>query len=198
MFNFNNKANEYETFGKITDELIKLYGVKVKYIKTQFVDVDKVLGDFKNYKSDEILECMLLPATPEGFDSHNNFLSQFGIINLDSMDFFLSIYELNKIHSEFNKCIGDLIILPSNKVMEITNIISQVPGINNMFLYDNQKQVYQITCKTYNYNHDEVSIGDNENLDLLFNLLEKETEKKDQDNSSNLVKGNDPVFGDLG
>ena len=207
MFNFNNKANEYETFGNITDELIKLFGVDVKWIKTKFVDVDSVLGDFKNYQSgtDDIIEwIMLLPSTPEGFEGHNNFLSQFGLINLDSMDFYLSIHELKRIHDEFNKCVGDLIILPSGKVMEVTNISSQVPGINNMFLYPNQKQVYQLTCKTYHYNHDNIKItkepeiGDTGGLDMLFNLLEKETEKTEQDKQSPAIKGTDPVFGDLG
>lgn len=218
--NFNNNKSEYELFGKMTSELIDSYGVFVTYLKTEFIEVDEVLGDIKSYavtKPEQVIENIpLLPETPAGFENQDNLLSNFGLINLDSMDFFMSRETLDKIYpnGEFNKMAGDLIVLPSEKIMEITNIKSQTPGANNNFLYRNEKNVYQITCKTYahkgdeisvevkkpkNYNNDDPSMTENlESLDELFNKLGEEAKKEQQDKQSTVVKNVDSVFGDLG
>lgn len=224
--NFNNHRSEYELFNGMTSELISSFGVYVTYLKTKFCNVDQVLGDIGHYSvttPEQVIEDVpLLPEHPEGFQAQDNLLSNFGLINLDSMDFFMSRDTLDRIYEggEFNRCAGDLIVLPSGKIMQITNIKAQVPGANNEFLYANQKNVYQITTKTYHHKGDEISadvelpksyndeVEANKNgflkpetmdsLDELFNRLGEEAKKEQQDRESTVVKNVDSVFGDLG
>lgn len=211
-WNLNNNKNEYQLHGSITTELINMFGIQATYLKTEHMSVDEVLGDIKNYavtKSEQVFDVMLLPETPEGFDKHDNLLTNFGIFNLDALDFFISVEDMQKLYGKsFNKCVGDLLVFPSKKVMEITNCIAQVPGINNMFLYDNDKNVYKLTCKTYAHNRDEITIDkvdvpndeilSFDNLDGLFNIERLEQDKQKQDNDSPLIKDIDPIFGELG
>lgn len=213
-WNLNNKKNEYQLSGSLTTELINMFGIEATYLKTQNMQVDEVLGDVKFYSvttPEQVVKVMLLPESPEGFDKHDNLLTNFGIFNLDALDFFISIEDMKKLYgesAEFNRCVGDLIVFPSNKVMEVTNCISQVAGINNMFLYKNQKNVFKLTCKTYSHNRDEIKIEKVEvpedevinfdNLDDLFNVERLDREKEKQEKESPLARDIDPIFGELG
>ena len=50
---------------------------------------------------------------------------------------------------ELKEIVGNLIVLPNNKIMEITSADIAVPGINNLFTYNDAKSVYKLVCKPY-------------------------------------------------
>ncbi len=206
MYNFNNYSNEYSLHNDITAEFIDLYGFKTTYIKTTKVNMDKIFGEIQNLRADNssVYSVSVYPENTSGFDNSNDILSKFGILSFDSINLFISArtYEIVYPLGDVQKGVGDLIVLPSNKIMEITDVEHQVQGLNNMFVYGNQKNVYNIKCKPYNYNHDEIDVSatlpDIPDFGHLFDIANKEAEVTEQEVQSTVVKNADDVFGDLG
>lgn len=66
---------------------------------------------------------------------------------------------------------SNLVVLPNNRMMEISEVKFMVPGINNLFTQKDEKNVYQITLKPY-------SIKVNDNIEELNNddLTNNDTE----------------------
>ena len=44
---------------------------------------------------------------------------------------------------------GNLVVLPNNRIMEIVNFEFEVPGVSNLFTNNDTKNVYKATLKTY-------------------------------------------------
>ena len=222
MFNFNLKKGEYKLYGSVTRELINLYGFPITWVKTKLLGHDIVLNDIQNYGTDKVVQVMVYPLNPEAFNEHmDSLFNKFGLFSIDSMDLCISKTDVLKIcdESSIPSLVGDIIILESGKYLEVTGIESQVIGANNQFVKNFDKNVYQVHCKSYNYNYDELptqsSLGqtdpgiDDKNLEQIFGILGadvgektssgKETyetiRKKQQD--SPLVKGKDAIFGYL-
>ena len=203
-WNLNNKPNEYNLSGKLTAELINIYGLEVSYVKTEQVNRDIVLGEFTHYRADDssVFRVNVYPENTAGFDNNNDILSKFGILNFDSINLFISSVSMASIYpsGEYQTAHGDIIALPSGKVFEITEIESQVMGINNMYTYDNQKNVFLLKCKPYNYNRDEITTTDI-NLGSLadaFDMEEFDAEKTAVEEQSTMLDNVDAVFGSLG
>lgn len=204
-YNFNNYSNEYQLHGNLTSELINLYGFVTKYIKTTKVNSDRIFNEIQNLRADNssVYDLAVYPENTGGFDSQNDILSKFGIMSFDSINLFVSFSAISVIHTDgqIQRAVGDLIVLPSKKIMEITEVEAQVPGMNNMFVYDNQKNVYILKCKPYNNNRDEIIISDTSlnipNFDALFDIADKEADALEQNTQSKVVKHLDPVFGDM-
>ena len=77
------------------------------------------------------------------------------MLNLESINLFFSRKTINKIFVDidsgkgFEDILGNILVLPNNRIVEITNIEFEVPGINNLFTNNDQKNVYKFSCKTY-------------------------------------------------
>lgn len=205
--NFNNYANEYSLHNQLTNELINLYGFATKYIKTTKVNPDKIFNEIQNLRADDssVFTINVYPENTSGFDNQNDILSKFGIMSFDTINLYVSSSTMLSIFpdGQVKNGISDLILLPSGKVFEITDIEHQVHGVNNMYVYDNQKNVYILKCKPYNYNHDEIVFDstitpDIPNFDALFDIAEKAVIKQEQETQSTVQKNVDAVFGDMG
>jgi hypothetical protein len=203
-WNLNNKSNEYRLSGKLSSEMIDIYGLNVTYIKTEKANPDLVLGEFTHLRADNssVFHVNVYPENTAGFDNNNDILSKFGILNFDSVNLFISSIRYNEIYpdEDYQKGHGDLIALPSGKVFEITDIESQVMGLNNMYTYKNQKNVFMLKCKPFNYNRDEIAVDDInfESLDTMFDIQETYAEKTAVEEQSTLLNNVDEVFGSLG
>jgi hypothetical protein len=203
-WNLNNKSNEYQLSGKLSKEMIDIYGLNVTYIKTEKANPDLVLGEFTHLRADNssVFHVNVYPENTGGFDNNNVILSKFGILNFDSVNLFISAFTYATIYpdSDYQKGHGDLIALPSGKIFEITDIESQVLGLNNMYTYKNQKNVYMLKCKPYNYNRDEIAVDDInfETLDSMFDIEENYAEKTAVEAQSTALNNVDSVFGSLG
>lgn len=221
-WNFNQKSVEYKLYGSLTDELINQFGLLVKYVVTNKMNGDLLLGEFSHMEAnnDNLFDVYMYPEDTSGYQLANDVMAKFGMLNYDTVKMFISRNSLLQINQEGDptKHYGDLVIMPSRKVFEITDIEDQVHGINNLFTMANEKNVYLLTLKPYNYNHDELNIQNEPyeqetipDFGKYFDIPERETEKVvqntasvyDSTSSANngtgyLIKGLDPVFGDLG
>lgn len=203
-WNFNNKPIEYALSNKLTAEMIDIYGLEVSYVKTEKVNPDLVLGEFTHLRADDssVFRVNVYPENTAGFDNNNDILSKFGILNFDSINLFISSVSMNVLYpnGDVQKGHGDVIALPSGKVFEITDIESQVQGINNMYTYSNQKNVYMLKCKPFNYNRDEIITTDINLASLAdaFDLEQEAIDKVAVEQQSTKYHDADDVFGDLG
>lgn len=153
-FNFNfSHQNEYKLNRHLIDELITHYGVPIKFLLTEKINYDKhVFGDFSHMKSDKdkIWDMYALPETSETFDIESYNYTPFGFNSFENCNLFVS----KKIFDEIctlDKIVGNLIVLPNNKTMEITNCEFMVPGINNLYTYNDEKSVYKLSCRPYEF-----------------------------------------------
>ena len=193
--NYNSKA-EYKLYDKLTDELIDIFGIPCQYINTNKVELDiHGFGEWQALKaqSGDVTEVMLLPENTSEFDGQDQLFSQFGLSNFNEINFFISRDKMLTIHPDiddsigYNQIVSDLIVLPSNKVLEITKIEPMVPGINNLYSYADVKNVYKIYCTRYTFKQNDelksaIDTANNANIiidtdtgDVIFNSRTQDT-----------------------
>lgn len=207
-FNFSQQP-EYSLNSSLTHEVINLYGVLTKFLVVQKINNDDIVfGDYSHIKTDnsKIFDVYMMPENSDEFDSSGYNFSGFGLVNLDSINLFVSRMSVENIFGSnidltngIGGIIGNLIILPNNKIMEITDVEFMTPGVNNLFSYKDAKSAYKLTCKTYNnkliqeLNNSDISVSKDDNeevipyetLDNYFNELIGE--KTEQDNEAQNV-----------
>lgn len=153
-FNFNSQP-EYQLNTSLIEEVIKLYGVLVKFLITEKINEDTtVFGDYSHMKSDnnKIYDIYMLPETSEDWDTGGFGMSQFGLMSLENIVLFAAKSSFNDPNrDEMSEIVGNLLVLPNNRVMEITNVEVTTPGVNNLFTYQDAKSVYALTCKPHDF-----------------------------------------------
>lgn len=189
--NFNQAPEEYDLHGNLTTEIINLYGVKLKLILAEKINIDDIVfGDYSHLKTipNESYELYGLPEDTEGFVSQGSSFSQFGLFGLDNINIFVSRKAIISIIPNlddtkgFGNIMGSLIVLPSGKLMEITEITREVPGANNMFVYNNIKNVYKLSLKNYDIKlNSEMSTDINNEDSNEYESLESYFEEMIQD-----------------
>lgn len=171
-FNFSHK-NEYSLHNSMIRECIKLYGFNVKLVKTEKLNSDKeVFGDWSSVKTNntDVFDINMLPENSEAFDNSEYNFGDFGFLSQDTCNAFVSAEDCLKLGFDSNSLMSCLIVLPSNKVMEITNVDIQSPHINNLWAYSDAKCVFKLSLNTYNFKlHDEIEHKD------VVNTLEVNT-----------------------
>lgn len=194
-FNFNSKP-EYELNKSLAEEMIRLYGVLVKFMITEKINRDdNVFGDYSHMKSDsnKIYDIFMLPENTEEWDSSSFSLNNFGLSNFDNITMFVAKSSLDGIEPP-GDIVGNLLVFPNNKVMEITQSSFVVPGVNNLFTYKDEKSVYKLTCKPYDFklineiDNFDISTEENvpyESLDSYFNEL---IDRKDDQTEETTIK----------
>lgn len=169
--NFSQKA-EYKLFNDQTYEYIRMYGIPCKLILTKKCGRDGVFGDYTHYEVDNAKTFQIygLPENPEGFDMQQYMFEDYGISDYNTCNIFVSTYDFDEKHSnlKLNEIIGNFVVLPSGKVMEITSVDYMTPHVNNLFAYADRKSVYKLTLDPYefrvqdNINHEELKHSDPE------------------------------------
>ena len=171
-FNYNfNSAPDYDLNASLIDEVINLYGVLVKFLKVQHINTDDfVFKDYSSIKtnSDSIFEIYLMPENTENWDNTGFNYTQFGLVDMNNINMFCSKFSIEKMNLDLKNLIGNLVVLPNNKIMEITNFDFCTPGVNNLFTFNNAKSVYKLTLVPYN-----VKINDELNT---VDIMHKDTE----------------------
>ena len=159
--NFNlSRKPEYNLIGACTRELIDLYGVRCKLALTKKIDVTTVVQEWASIKTngETIFEIAVIPEQPEAFDSVDYQFGNFGFMPADNIVCFISAAELDAI-CPFKEALGNLVVLPSGKVMEISDIDIQTSGqAGNLFAYPDDKVVYRIKLVPYEFKlHDQIT-----------------------------------------
>lgn len=172
--NFNiTEQPDYSLNTSLIDEMINLYGVLTKFLITEKINKDDVVfGDYSHMKtdSDRIYEMYMLPEITEDWDQSDMSFGQFGITNFENIQLFVSINSFEDIELDAPEGItGNLIVLPNNKIMEVTKASFEVPGVNNLFTYKDTKSVIKLSCKPYDVKLiqelDQVDISAEANVD---------------------------------
>lgn len=148
--NFYNSP-EYDLNKSLITEMISMYGVQVKFVKVKKINEDKVFKDYQHLVADktDIIEMYALPENSDSFDSSGYQFSSFGFTDLNNLSIFISVESFGDI--QFKEIVGNLIVLPSNKILEITDVTFQVPGINNDYVNNNSRTVYKLTLTPYEF-----------------------------------------------
>ena len=148
--NFYNKP-EYDLNRSLITEMISMYGIQVKFVKVKKINEDLVFKDYQHLVADkkDIVEMFALPENTDSFDSSGYQFNSFGFTDLNNLSVFISVESFGEI--KFKDIIGNLIVLPSNKILEITDVTFQVPGINNDFVNNNSRTVYKLTLTPYEF-----------------------------------------------
>ncbi len=157
--NFNiSHQPEYDLNTSLIEESINLYGIGIKFLVVEKINKDDMtFGDWSHLKSDseKIYDLMALPETSEEYDTMGMNFGQFGMLNMESINLFVARKSMNVVYEDidsmngFSSVVGNLIVLPNNRIMEITDFQFEVPGVNNMFTGTDRKSVYKLSCKTY-------------------------------------------------
>lgn len=189
MYNFNiDAAPEYDLNADLIDELIGLYGVPTKFLVVQRLNSDDtIFGDYSSIKTDnsKIFDCYMLPETSESWDNNGYNFSEFSLLNNDNCSVFVSKNTVeNIINIEFKDMYGNLVVMPNNKIMEITDVQFEVPGVNNLFTFKNTKSVYKLTLKPYSVkmtdeiDRTDISVDDTEDYSTLDNYFDELLDRK--------------------
>ena len=193
MYNFNtNESAEYDLNTELIDECINLYGVQTKFLVVQKLNSDDtIFGDYSSIKTDnsKIFDVFMMPENSDSWDSGGYNFSEFGMLNNDTCTVFVSKNSVqNIIELDFKELYGNLVVMPNNKIMEVTDVQFEVPGVNNLFTYSNSKSVYKLTLKPYSVkltdeiNKADISISDTEDYNTLDNYFDELLDiKKAQD-----------------
>lgn len=148
--NFYNNP-EYDLNKSLITEMISMYGVQVKFVKVKKINEDNLFKDYQHLVADknDIIEMYALPENSDSFDSSGYQFNSFGFTDLNNLSVFISVESFGEI--KFKEIVGNLIVLPSNKILEITDVTFQVPGINNDFVNNNSRTVYKLTLTPYEF-----------------------------------------------
>lgn len=149
-FNFSHK-NEYLLNHSMIRECIHLYGILCKLVIVQKVNADtSVFGDFSALKTNanDTFMIHVLPENSEDIDKSQYEFNEFGLNNYDTTSGFISTSDLPE-GINLSNLIGNLIVFPSNQIMEIADCEQKTPGINNLWAYSDQISVYKIMLKPY-------------------------------------------------
>jgi len=158
--NFNlSRTPDYKLQARLIDEIINLYGINCKFLKVEKINKDiEVFGDFSHIKIDnkKVFNVYLMPENTEEAMNMNMSFTQFGLYTTAAVNLFISRKSMEKIFPKIytskgiGDVIGNLIILPSGGIVEITDCQYEVPGISNLFTNVDNKNVYRLSCITYN------------------------------------------------
>lgn len=158
-FNFSH-TNEYNLNINLIDEFIRLYGIESKLLLSKKENIDiEVFGDWSNIKTNnkDVFDIHLYSENADNFERSEYQFTEFGFNLLDNFAGFISIKEVEKFNLSIEKLISALVILPSNKILEITDVEYQTPGINNLWAYSDKKSAYKLTLRTYEFKlHDHI------------------------------------------
>ena len=148
--NFYNNP-EYDLNKSLITEMISMYGIQVKFVKVKKINEDNLFKDYQHLVADknDIIEMYALPENSDSFDSSGYQFNSFGFTDLNNLSVFISVESFGEI--KFKEIVGNLIVLPSNKILEITDVTFQVPGINNDFVNNNSRTVYKLTLTPYEF-----------------------------------------------
>lgn len=208
--NFNINDNpEYDLNISLIDEIINLYGIPVKFlITTKLNSDDNVFGDYSSIKTDnsKIFEIFALPENSDSWDSGGYNFSEFGLLNLDNASVFISKITVEEIlNIEFKELYNNLIVMPNNKIMEVTDVQFEVPGINNLYVFKNSKSAYKLTLKPYSLkltdeiDTQDISIEDGEDYSTLNNYFDELLGKKTAlDNEMEIIPSVDTIKKETG
>lgn len=218
-WNLNNKPRDYVLSGRLTNELIDMYGLQVRFYKANLVRSDNVFNESQHIslETDNAFDVFVYPENPGAFES-DDILSKFGMMSMSTTNLFISAKSVDKIlnnnQQDVMSLVGGVVKLPSDKLLEVTNVDIMTDGLNNMFMYKNQKNCYTLICRPMSLIigseiddeiKQEMDFNDESNLmvdmSYVFGIDHTAGDTKTQVKQESTIPESsdmDPVFGRLG
>ena len=180
QFNLNRQSHpDQQLKENQINEMIGIYGVECDFLYTEKMNVDKVLMDFSHLKLSEkdSIKIFVMPENPEGYGEDLNW-SMFGLENKRKVHFFISKKSCQDIIANKQEnfdysdklllkdisltMINSILVMPNGTLLEITDVLTEVEGINNLFTFSDDQSVYRLSTQVY-YNNiqDEMSYDTN-------------------------------------
>jgi hypothetical protein len=187
------KSPDYKLNSSLTDEIISIYGIKLKFVKVQRIGREKTFGDFSHLSADNksVYDIYGLPDNTENFDVSQYAFGNYAFGSFDFISVYVSTKEFNDtVKLPLKEIVGNLIVLPNNKVLEITNVEWNVPHANNLFTYDDAKCVYKLSLRPYEFkSYDDLKPETLQNTSNFTTANEFEEQLKDIDET---LQGSEP------
>lgn len=199
-FNLNfSKSPDYSLTASLTDEVISIYGINLKFVKIKREGQENTFGDFSHLSADNesVYDIYGLPDNAENFDVSQYSFTNFGFNSFDFITIYVSTKDFTeeKINLPLKEIIGNLIVLPNKKVLEITNVEWNVPNANNLFTYDDAKCVYKLSLRPYEFkSFDDISPETLQNSSEYQTANEYEKQLQDIDETLEDLTENDPKY----
>jgi len=161
MFNLNNSRKpEHDLYQKLSNQVINTYGLPVIFLFAQKINKNEIFKDFSHMKVNpdiEQKEIYIMPEDPSDWEGDTVF-NNFGFYSQWTQHLFLTRDTILELFPDFDedsgrsKIVNNLIITPSSTILEITNIESYEPHINNLWAFNDSISAYKIAVKVYDYN----------------------------------------------
>jgi hypothetical protein len=187
-FNLNtSRKPEVDLYRSLIDENISMYGIPVKYLYSERINKNEVFRDFSHFKvenPDAFKEIFLMPENPEDWEGDSVF-NAFGLFNQWTQHLFISRKTILELYPDFDdtqgnraKIVNSLIVLPSDTILEITNMESYEPGVNNLWAFNDEVSSYKLSVKIYDQNLADEGVRD---IQDTIKLSEDGGENGDED-----------------
>ncbi len=209
-FNFNySDSKEYEMFGAMVHEEIDLYGLTIKYFKTDRINIHDIFGEHSHIKvnGEDTFE-FSVKLEQDAFEMGGDMFSKFGVMSLATLNLYVSAKTMTEVHPDlyegkgYDGIIGNLLKFPNGKFMEVTHFEDEVEGHNNLFVYADEKKIFKLTVRAYSQNRDELEGLDEEyetlDLEKAFNITDEDNADQNISASTTLKeKQRNEVDGEL-
>ena len=191
MYNLSMTAKpEYDLYGEMGEEYLRLYGVKVIVLPTEKKNVNGTFRDFthNDFQGDE-KEIYIAPENPEGWGESS--YNEFGLFQRSSQPYYVSRNALVEVFGDdFTSAVyNSLFLFPSNALMEVTGL-SPATGANNQWAFKEKPNIYIVTLKVYSPNIADTSTENvNSSFEEIFevDLPHGEHEEKENIDPNDLV-----------
>ena len=171
-FNLNNSRKpEVDLYKSLIDESIEIYGIPCKYLYSEKMNKNIVFKDFSHMKVEELnpdsyKDIFLLPENAEDWEGdvvYNNF----GFYNQWTQHLYISRQTVLDLYPDFDEIgrsvlVNSLIVTPAGTVLEITNVETYDPNINNLWAFADRTSMYKLAVKIYDHNIADEGISGNE------------------------------------
>jgi hypothetical protein len=228
-FNLNtSRKPEVQLYKNLTRELISTFGVPCLYLFSEKVNKDFTFKDFTHFRvdPDKATQIYVMPENPENWEDTETF-NQFGFFNNGTQHVFITKDVILELYPDIDESketwrtefLNSLLLLPSNTLLEITDIQQYHEGINNLWAFQDQITSYKLAVKVYDTMMGDEGITDIKDTVTLEeqDIFEKEElvspediddffakiddNRDERDHKAKLdppAANNDNVFGNLG
>lgn len=150
--NFNKHANTQSLSDVLIAESIQMRGVECFYIRREFVNLDKILGEDPNSKFEKSYKIAMYIQTFDGFEGQQDFFSRFGMQVNDELNFQVNP-NLFKYQADGElPREGDLIYFPmNNSLFELVWVEANKP-----FHQVGQSSIMSITASKFIYSGEDL------------------------------------------
>lgn len=162
--NFRSPAADQSLVESLIIESIKIYGIDVKYIPRDFVNLDQLFGEDQSSAFTQSYEIEVYVKNIDSFGGDGKFLSKFGLEIRDEFTFSVSRKRFTDEVTSNNTALirpreGDLLFLPTpidkrNRLFEITYVNSE-----EVFYQIGKLYTFEIRCKLFELGGESFNTG---------------------------------------